>query len=144
MRTLFLVGWALLVAACGNSESDPSESTGACAQRVGTYTLRLVAQPGSTCGDMADSVDNLSSEPTSPTAPCTGSISYADGNCTETYDETCPETLEGTSLATVHIAGDARFSDDGSMGTGTLQFTGYDSSGAIVCSGAYDLTDSRD
>lgn len=126
------------VVACSN-ETDGEQ--GPCARRSGSYVVRYKARSG-TCGDSAETVLNITDQPTAPTPPCTGKIEYSTDNCEVTYDSLCPSdaVVKGGQLA---IAGHSRWSVNANSGTAVEVWAIADGAGKVLCQATYDVTLSR-
>lgn len=139
MRWFSLLVVAVGMVACGNSDSDPTDTGGAtCDQRSGTFVVTYTADSGN-CGAIPQSTAVLDAQPTTATAPCTGALSYSADNCMVTLQQSCPVDAVGSNVKTITEAGDAHWSVDGTTGTATLEITGLDASGALLCSGEYTV-----
>ena len=142
MRGLLVVGMLGLAMGCSSSD-DPAvgSGNGACAQRSGTYLSSFVTRSGN-CGDIPELVVVVPKQPTDPGPGCTGAITYSGDNCQVTIDTRCPGT--GTnSKGHAAVAGLAKWSTDGSLGTGTETLTLTTEDGTMVCVGTYDFMQRR-
>ena len=113
---------------------------GPCAERRGTYQWDLTARTGD-CGDMRESIITISSEPTAVSAPCTGTIMYAQNNCQVIHDEQCPVAADGGSdegTFSVHAVID--WSADGTAASGLFEYELDTPDTSNSCQGTYDAT----
>ena len=136
MRSLVAALFAL-AAACSSSSGGDG---GPCAQRKGTYVIDFKARTGD-CGDQAESVATIQSQPTSIDPPCSGSIGYSADNCRVTNDYSCPSSAGPGFKQTIHAEFD--WSRDGSSATGIFQLDVVDGRGQYVCHGTYDAAAQR-
>lgn len=133
------VAFVLLVA-CSSSPSQPS---GPCAQRHGTYRYNFTRRDGD-CGSIPEQVvtvdEDVNSVGKSVAAdpPCSGRFVSSADNCSVTViDLVCPEAASG---GTSKMNGKVYWAHDGAGASGIVSFIAYDSRGAVLCSGSYDLT----
>lgn len=136
-REACAVTGAFAVLACASTTT--TTTSGPCAQRRGTYSARYTVRSGN-CGEVSEQIATIDQQPTAPTPPCTGSIDYSPDNCEVTVEAVCPGRTPGV---TVRTTGKARWNQDGSQGFAVEQTTITDGSGALMCSGTYDVTFSR-
>jgi hypothetical protein len=107
---------------------------GPCAQRSGTIRQNLTARSGN-CGAVAESVATSPTQPTSLPAGCTGSLDVSADNCEVTMDATCPN---GSGGATSKLTGKVTWNEAGTSGSGIVDLTARDGSGAVTCQGTYN------
>src|SRR6266545_2716300 len=73
-------------------------------------------------------------------AGCTGTIESSADNCRTTYDEACLLPLnKGTS----QLKGVATWTTDSSSAHEVTELTIFDPTGQLLCSGTYDITDTK-
>lgn len=141
-RMRFLMALTAFLVACSSSEesSKPKVGSGSgqCSQRSGSFIVNYKARSG-TCGDVAEVVVNIPTQPTKAEPPCTGDNTYTSDNCEVTYTSDCPVDEIGKG-ARVRIAGASKWSVDGSYGTAVEQWTALDAQGKAMCTGTYDVT----
>ncbi len=139
-------GFLALVSACssettGTGAGSSSGEPGVCAQRKGSYILKLTERAGN-CGPGTETVVNIDAQPTSIDAPCVGDISYSADNCEVTYSSTCPNdgVIKGGELA---ITGKSKWSPDAKTGTAVEQWVLRNPDKTTLCQGTYDVAGSR-
>jgi len=125
---------ALLVG-CSSSSDDASP----CADHAGTYSVKFTARSGN-CGEISEQIVTLPSGPQMLPAGCTGTIDTSADNCRVTYDETCVLPM---NTGTSQLKGVATWSSDSSSAHEVAELTILDPTGRLLCSGTYDVTDTR-
>lgn len=142
MTRLVIVGLGVCATlAIVGCSSDDTTGGGPCAQRKGTYLTTFKTRSGN-CGDIPEQVDTITSQPTEPAAPCTGTIGYSADNCEVTNDIICPEDGLGAGwTSTIELK--ATWSESGDRGTAIQQVVIKNADGGIECQGSYDATVTR-
>jgi len=131
---LALIGFLTLLG-CDSSSDDG----GPCADHAGTYSIRFMARSGN-CGDISEQIVTLPAGPPMLPAGCTGTIESSADNCRTTYDEACLLPLnKGTS----QLKGVATWTTDSSSAHEVTELTIFDPTGQLLCSGTYDITDTK-
>jgi hypothetical protein len=115
-------------------------SGGPCAARVGTYSWQMKVRSGD-CGDFSEKIFTSTGNPTGPTPPCTGSITYSEDECKVTHDEVCPVAADGgTADGTFSVRGVIWWDGAGDSATGLLEYELDTPDPADGCEGTYDAT----
>lgn len=144
MRRMMGAAVALvLLVGCSSSDDDPAigSGNGTCALRSGSYVTTFVTRSGN-CGEIPETIGNVTTQPTDGGPGCTGGITYSTDNCEVRVDTKCPGT-GSNSEGKVSVTGLAKWSTDGALGHATETLTITDAKGDIVCLGTYDLTQRR-
>jgi hypothetical protein len=118
MKTVLFFAAAIALA-CGGA-------SGPCPQRSGAGTVKFTARSG-TCGPIGEAVVK-GQEGSTPTPPCTGTITHSADNCEMTVDSTCPN-----GSGSLRQVGSGTFNQAGTSGTAVFSFTLKDATGSVSC-----------
>lgn len=131
----------ILSAAC-TSTVEPAQPSGPCADRSGSYVVRITQRSG-TCGDDGDSSEGIVNiDATTQQAlesSCTGESTPSDDNCSIQFNITCAREDLGRGWTT-RETGKSTWNQGGSEGSGTAQVTIYRGDGIQECRSTVNIT----
>ena len=131
----------LLNAAC-TSTVDPARPSGPCADRSGSYVVRITQRSG-TCGNDGESTEGIVNiDATTQQAledKCTGESTPSEDNCSIQFTATCARDDLGHGWKT-HETGKSTWNQDGSEGSGTAQLTVFRGDGIQECRSTLNIT----
>lgn len=135
MRTTAATAAVLLTACGGDPECSKKD-------RNGTYLLEAETVSGS-CGAQDSTLVNLSSGEEPAGGGCTiHNEGWSDDECSLTRDFTC--SFPADDLVVRYLAVTNQDDDEGALLDGTMSITArYISTGALICSGTYSVTMTR-
>lgn len=133
--------WVLLGAVLGGcSSDDTSTGGGVCSARSGSYLLSVVEKSGN-CGAMPDEIVTIgASSDASPELECKGDSTATTDNCSVTFSTVCTYKSGEFAGQVMQTKGTMHWTEDGSAGTGTMQWTISGPMASLNCSSVYAAT----
>ncbi len=132
---------AILSAAC-TSTVESERPSGPCADRSGSYVVRITQRSG-TCandGDTTEAIVNFDATTQQALeSSCTGESTPSEDNCSIQFTIKCARDDLGPGWTT-HETGKSTWNEDGSEGAGTAQLTLFRGNGIQECRSTVNIT----
>ena len=148
MKTHGLIGLALCTIACAGSAADDDEEQSTqpteCdpAEQVGTYLMQLDLRDGN-CGEFSDRLVRVDALAEDPDGLCVEDAPerWTEGGCKVEASVTCDDAAGRGTYQNILVL--TQRDESGDRFTGILSVAAWDTMGAQVCRGTYDVAATR-